>query len=167
VAAQIARDRPQTIIDVHRDAIPDPNSYITEVNGQKMTKVRLVVGRQNQNRDANLAYAKRIKAVADKQYPGLIKGIFNAKGNYNQDIGPRTILLEFGTHTTTLEEAKRSAQLMAKVLPAAAGMTPGTAGPAGQQIGGAATKTFLWILGIAIVGGLAWVFLNKEGLRRR
>lgn len=166
VAAQLAKERPQTIIDVHRDAIPDPRSYITQVNGEQMTKVRLVVGRQNQNRDANLAYAKRIKAVADQKYPGLIKGIFHARGNYNQDLGPRTILLEFGTHTTTLQEAERSAKLMADVIPAAAGMAPGTAGAANRQIGGAAMNTLWWILGIAVVGGLGYVFLNKEGFRR-
>lgn len=164
--AQLSQERPQTLIDVHRDAVPDPGSYRTSVNGEPMTKVRLVVGRQNQNRDANLAYAKRIKAVADQKFPGLVMGIFHAQGNYNQDLGPRMILCEFGTHTTSLEEAKRSARLMAEVIPAAAGMAPGTAGPAGSQIGRAAITTVWWIIGLAVVGGVAWVFLNKEGVSR-
>ena len=73
----------------------------------------------------NLECAKRIKAIADEKFPSLIIGIFHAKGNYNQDLGPRMILLEFGTHTTTLEEAKRSTALMAQVIPAAAGMRAG------------------------------------------
>ncbi|HHT27518.1 MAG TPA: stage II sporulation protein P [Firmicutes bacterium] len=165
VAAEFAKARPQTILDVHRDAIPDPNSYRATVNGEQMSQIRLVVGKQNQNRDANLAYAKRIKAVADEEYPGLIKGIFHARGNYNQDIGPRTILLEFGTHTTTLEEAKKSAELMAKVLPIAAGMAPGTAEAAEKEIGSGAMRTFWWVLGIALVGIVGFALLNKEGLR--
>ena len=88
------------LFDIHRDAVP-PEVYRTTINGEQMTKVRLVVGRQNPNRAANLEYAKRIKAVADKELPGIIEGIFHAKGNYNQDIGPRMMLLEMGAHTTS------------------------------------------------------------------
>lgn len=163
-AAELSREMPTTLIDVHRDAVPDPDFYRVTVDGKEMTAIRLVVGRQNQNRDANLEYAKRIKAIADEKYPGLIKGIFHAQGNYNQDLGPRMILLEFGTHTTTLEEAKESAGVFAKILPAAAGLAPGTKGAANEQIGGAATRTMWWILGIIAIGTLGWVWLNREGL---
>jgi stage II sporulation protein P len=163
-AAELSQNRPVTLIDVHRDAIPDPDEYRVNVNGEQMTSVRIVVGKQNQNRDANLEYAKRIKAIADKMYPGLIKGIFHARGNYNQDLGPRMILLEFGTHLTSLEEAQKSANLMAKVIPAAAGIAPGTAGSAGWQIGSAAMRTFWWILGLALIAGAVWLWMNKEGL---
>src|SRR5690606_37781463 len=142
-ASEISRNAPATIIDVHRDAIPTVESYRTQVNGQQMTQVRLVVGRQNQNREANLEYAKRIKAIADEKYPGLIKGIFHARGNYNQDLGPKMILLEFGTHVTGLEEAKRSAELMADVIPAAAGLARG----AGDgNVGAAGRSTAIWLI---------------------
>lgn len=165
-ASELSKSRPQTMIDVHRDAVPDPQEYRTQVSGQPTSRVRLVVGRQNHLRDTNLAYAKRIKAIADEKFPNLVHGIFHAKGNYNQDLGPRMILLEVGTHTTTLAEAKRAAQLMASVIPAAAGMAPGTASGEASQTGRAALTTFWWVLGLAIVGGVAWVFLNKEGASR-
>src|SRR5690606_32180147 len=125
-ASEISRRGPVTMLDVHRDAIPRPEEYLADVNGELISQVRLVVGRQNPNRDANLEYAKRIKAIADEKYPGLIKGIFHAKGNYNQDLGPRMILLEFGTHVTTLEQALRSTEMMAEVIAAAAGLAPGS-----------------------------------------
>lgn len=163
-AAELSRENPVTLIDVHRDAVPDPDHYRVNVGGEQMTGVRIVVGKQNQNRDANLEYAKRIKAIADEKFPGLIIGIFHAKGNYNQDLGPRMILLEFGTHTTTLEEAKRSTALMAQVIPAAAGMAPGTKKAADRQIGGAASGTVWWILGILTVGGAVWYWINREGI---
>ena len=51
-----------------------------------MSKVRLLVGKGNQNKDANLSFAKQIKAVADKMYPGLIKDIYMGKGAYNPGI---------------------------------------------------------------------------------
>ncbi len=148
------------LIDVHRDAIP-AEQYRDVVAGEQLTKVRLVVGRQNPNREANLELAKRIKAVADERYPGLVKGIFNARGNYNQDVGPRTILMEFGTHETSLEEAIRAARLMAEVYPAAAGLAPGTAEPAGEQIGGAGWRTTLWVLLIAAAGAFGYLWINE------
>ncbi|MBO8141579.1 MAG: stage II sporulation protein P [Firmicutes bacterium] len=148
------------LIDVHRDAIP-AEEYRTEVNGQNMTKVRLVVGRQNPNREANLELAKRIKAIGDEQYPGLIKGIFNARGNYNQDIGPRTILMEFGTHETSLEEAVRASQLVAEIYPAAAGLAPGTGRTAGRQIGGSAARTAVWVVVIAAAAVFGYLWINE------
>lgn len=159
-AIEISRLRPATILDVHRDAIPSEEVYLTEIDGQEVSRVRLVVGRQNQNREANLEYAKRIKAIADEKYPGLIKGIFHARGNYNQDLGPRMILLEFGTHVTTLEQALRSTEMMAEVIAAAAGLAPGSGDGA---VGSAGARTALWLILLAAAGAAGWYFLNKEG----
>lgn len=147
------------LIDVHRDAIP-AEVYRTEVEGEDMTKVRLVVGRQNPNREANLELAKRIKAMADEQYPGLVKGIFNARGNYNQDIGPRTILLEFGTHETSLDEAVRSTKFLAEIFPAAAGLAPGS-GEAADAIGGAGLRSAFWVALVAAVGLFGYLWINE------
>lgn len=165
-ASELSKDGPQTLIDVHRDAVPNPQEYRTQIDGVPTSRVRLVVGRQNHMRETNLNYAKRIKAVADEKYPNLIHGIFLAKGNYNQDLGPRMILLEVGTHTTSLEEAKQAARLMASVLPVAAGMTPGSAGSEASQTSSAALSSLWWVLILVVAGGTAWVFLNKEGAVR-
>lgn len=148
------------IIDVHRDAIP-ADMYETEVDDESMTKIRLVVGRQNPNREANLELAKRIKSIADEEYPGLIKGIFHAQGNYNQDVGPRSILLEFGTHETSLEDALRSTELLAEVYPAAAGLAPGTGAVVGRQLGGAALRSAFWLVIIAAAGTFGYLWINE------
>ena len=47
----------------------------------------------------------------------MIKGIFIAKGNYNQDLAPRSILIEVGTHTNSLEAANNGASVFASLLP--------------------------------------------------
>lgn len=111
----IKEHRPVALFDLHRDAVPK-EEYITRLNNQEITKVRIVVGRSNQNRQANEAFAYRIKAVADKQYPGLIKDIFIGKGSYNQELHPQSLLLEFGTYDHTKERALRSASLFAEVV---------------------------------------------------
>lgn len=155
-AVELLQNEPNTLIDVHRDATP-PEVYETEVEGVPATKVRLVVGRQNQNREANLEYAKRLKAVADQLYPGLVEGIFDAKGNYNQDLGPKTILLEFGAHTNRLDHAKQAAEFFAKVIPAAAGLTPSSKQAAEEQISGGASRSLVWT--VLIVGAVGGAFL--------
>lgn len=109
----LLKERPDAIFDVHRDAIPRKEEYLKEVNGQLISQVRLVVGRQNPNQSVNDQFAKSLKAVADEHYPGLIKGIFYGRGNYNQQFAPRSLLLEFGTHVTTKEQAIASAQMLA------------------------------------------------------
>ena len=118
--------------------------------------MQLVVGQQNQNRDSNLEFAKALKARADKEYPGLVKGIFHAKGNYNQDLAPRSVLIEFGTHETSLDMATKAADLIADVLPKATGT-------AQKPIEQAATRSTGWIIALVIAAVIAFVVLNAVG----
>lgn len=160
---ELLRFQPQTMIDVHRDAV-SPEVYNTSVAGQEVTKVRIVVGRQNQNRQANLEYALRMKSIADRELPGIIQGIFDARGNYNQDVGPRMILLEFGAHSNTLERAQQAARLFSRVIPAAAGMTPGSQPTAQRGLGMQSGRSALWIVGVALVGAIGYLLLNAGSL---
>lgn len=54
------------------------------------------MGRQNQNSEANIAFAEKMKAYYDEVKPGLIKSIFMAKGNYNQDLAPNSGFVRSG-----------------------------------------------------------------------
>ncbi len=130
-AVQLLKGAPGAIFDIHRDGIPDPAEYATTVGNRKMSKVRLLVGKSNQNREANLNFAKQIKAVADKIYPGLIKDIYMGKGTYNQDLAPRSVLLEFGTHTLDKELVMNSIKPMSEVVYKA--MYGGITGSAGAS----------------------------------
>lgn len=105
----------KAVFDIHRDAVPKSH-YVTEVEGEDMTKVRIVIGRRNQNRKANEELAYKIKAVADDVYPGLIKDIFIGKGSYNQELSPRSLLFEMGTHENSKEAAQKSTAYLADVV---------------------------------------------------
>ena len=107
---------PDCMIDVHRDGIPDPTSYEVDIGGQEVSKIRLLVGRGNQNAELNREFALTIKAVADRVYPGLIKDIYMGKGAFNQDLLPHSILLECGTYTIDKERVLASMPMMADVL---------------------------------------------------
>lgn len=166
-AASLLRKGVDAVFDLHRDAIPRAKDYLTKIEGEEMSKIRLVVGRQNPNRGPNDQLAKRLKAVADKKFPGLIMGIFYANGKYNQDLSPKALLFEFGTHVTTEQEATKSATKLADIIHTVLyGSNTSTGG--GQQgtdqaMGTAGWKNFLWIIGSLIVAGVLFLLINEKG----
>lgn len=189
-AVELLKQGPSALIDVHRDGIPDASEYTAEVDGEEMTQVRLLVGRSNPNSAANREFAKKLKAAADSEYPGLIKDIFIGKGNYNQELMPQSILLEFGTHTSNKEEVLRSTELMADVLhtvlfgtggsgaatqnPSQSGQgdeaqgenVTGTPQGAQQEDGGSGVATGIaWIVGIAVLGAIAFAVISSGSLK--
>ena len=103
------------LFDVHRDSTPR-KYYITNVDGQEMTKVRMVVGSANSNFAENKEFAYAIKSYADSVYPGLIKDIYMGRGNYNQQLLSRGILFEFGSENVEKELCLKSTEPLAKVL---------------------------------------------------
>lgn len=177
-AVQLLKNQPNAIFDIHRDGIPDPDEYAATVGTEKMSKVRLLVGKSNQNKDANLSFAKQIKAIGDKVYPGLIKDIYMGKGAYNQDLAPRSVLLEFGTHTLEKSLVEASAKPMSDVVyKALFGGVVGSAGtsdvrpsatahkeaqtPAVQDNTGAGWA--VWLI-VALIAGLGlFAFLSTGG----
>ncbi|MEG1775639.1 MAG: stage II sporulation protein P [Clostridia bacterium] len=138
-AVTLLKTQPSAIFDIHRDGIPNPEEYAVTIGNEKMSKVRLLVGKGNQNKEANLSFAKQIKAVADKIYPKLIKDIYMGKGSYNQDLAPRSVLLEFGTHTLSKERVLKATKPLSEVIyKALYGGVTGSAG-ASDVSGGAPT----------------------------
>lgn len=158
-AAQLLKKRPSCILDVHRDAVPR-EEYSKVINGKGVTKVQLVIGRENPNFKANNDFAKKVKAIVDKRNPGLIKGIFYGSGKYNQDLGPRTLLLEFGTNTNSRFSAERSTSIFAE---AASNVLYGTAGSGFVNRG--SMRSLFWIIAAAVVGIGLFLLLNRGGLR--
>lgn len=184
-AMKLVQTGPDAIFDIHRDGIPDPAQYTAKVAGENISKVRLEVGRSNQNVTANKKFAASLKAVGDKIYPGLIKDIYIGKGTYNQDLSPKSVLLEFGTHTTSKERAETSTGLMANVIyKALYGGVTGAAGAAsdvGTGNSSAGTNEYnapstedntgagsgiLWVVGVFVAGLVIFALIatgSKQG----
>ena len=114
-AAGLLKNGLDAIFDIHRDATPR-SEYITTVNGEKMSKVRMVIGSANVNSAINKEFALSIKAYADEVYPGLIKDIYIGKGNYNQQLSPRAMLFEMGTNLIEKELVLKSVVPLAKTI---------------------------------------------------
>ncbi|WP_350342464.1 stage II sporulation protein P [Proteinivorax tanatarense] len=177
---ELLKENPAALFDVHRDAVPE-EQYAGEADGEEVAQVMLVVGQQNQNMAETERFAESLKATGDELHPGLMKGIFMANGSYNQDLSPRAILLEVGTYTQEKELAKKGITAFADVVEqeiyngqaqngegegdGQAGILadPGDGGDAGGGLG-TAGRSILWILGIAAVGGIAFLVINSGGI---
>jgi len=112
---QLLKEQPDAAFDVHRDSAPS-SAYLVAINGVLVSKAMIVVGRSNPRMQTNLEYAQRIKQAADEVYPGLIRGIFIGRGNYNQDLYPTALLFEIGTDSISQDLAERAATCLADVL---------------------------------------------------
>ena len=160
-AAKLMEKLPDALIDVHRDGIPNANEYNEKVNGKNVTAVRLLVGRSNQNSAANREFAKEVKAVADHQYPGLVKDIFIGKGTYNQDLTPNAILLEFGTHTTSKERAIASTDMIATAITSVLyGSGSAAGGRASSRGNSGVGKGIIALLIFVVVAAVVFAFLQ-------
>ena len=155
VAEELLKKNPDALLDIHRDAVP-AEEYETEVDGEDISKVRLFVGRNNQNSAENKAFAQQIKAEADREYPGLIKDIFIGKGNYNQELYPHALLLEFGTHEIEKEKAQEATGYIAEVLDNV--LYGGSAKAEGGKAtsGKAVARGVGWIVGLAAVAAIVY-----------
>ncbi len=162
-AEELMKKNPDALLDIHRDAVP-AEEYETKVDGEDISKVRLFVGRNNHNAAENKAFARKIKAEADREYPGLIKDIFIGRGNYNQELYPHALLMEFGTHEIEKEKAEAATGYIAEVLDNV------LYGPSAKAEGrsastGGATKGVLWVMGLGILAAAVYALASTGTLK--
>lgn len=169
----LLKQRPDAIFDLHRDATP-PEAYQGKIDGEDVTKVQLVVGKYGPTGKQIEEYAMQMKAASDQRHPGLVKGIFFAKGgDYNQDLHPKSMLVEVGAHTNSREAAERGVAMFASAVPAvlgdtsanasnidgAAGMGTTASGPSGSM------KSVGWIIAFVVAGAALFLFLSTGSMR--
>ena len=114
------------MIDLHRDSIAmsgnDKAKPVVTINGKKAAQVMLVVGSQTgtvtgfPNWRSNFRLAARFQQNMEKLYPGLPRQMLFCSRRYNMHLTPGSMLLEIGTDSNTLEEAKYAARLAANAL---------------------------------------------------
>jgi len=177
-ASRLLRQGAFSLIDVHRDAAP-AKAYASEVQGKSVTRIKLVVGRSNPKMASNMEFAKQMKSHIDKNHPGLSAGIFVGKGNYNQDLTPRAMLIEVGGDKNQRQQAQQAVSMFAGSVPEvlgvktsssgannntdAKGTLTSTAKPGEQKANYGTTIGILVVL--AILGG-AFFMLNRGKVKK-
>ena len=163
-AEALMKENPDALLDIHRDAVP-AEQYETEVDGEDISKVRLFVGRSNQNAAENKAFAQQIKKAADEKYPGLIKDIYIGRGNYNQELYPHALLLEFGTHEIEKEKAMDAAGYIAEVLDDVLFGASAKAESGKDTQGKAVAGGIGWVIALAVAAAAVYAVASTGGLK--
>jgi len=175
-AFQLLKKNPIAIFDIHRDGVDDPEFYRRIVSNEEVTQMRFVVGRENPHMAANLDFARRVMAYANKMHWPIAKDIFIGQGNYNQDLLPTALLIEAGTYTNRKEEAMRGIALLADAVPVILGITGPASRPGAPEYGKPVTdptarqpgvwSALAWIVIITLLGGGAFVLISAGGAQK-
>lgn len=106
------------IIDLHRDAAAasaTEGKYI-EIDGKRVAKFSMVVGRKNENYPELYSFAGKVSSRAGSMYEGFGGAIIEKDYNYNEFVSNRALLLEVGNNKNTIEEARNCGAYFAEVL---------------------------------------------------
>ena len=115
----------KVILDVHRDAMQDSSGALVKpvvsVNGEDVAQIMIIsTCDSGSGKDPsffeNLRFAAELQRTLEADYPGITRPTMFCDRNYNQELSPGALLIEIGAHGNTLDEAKRSAELLAKTL---------------------------------------------------
>ncbi len=120
MAALEAEPTIEYVFDVHRDAVPR-SATTTVIEGQSVGRLYFLVGSNESlnhpNWRKNMAFAEKLHAKAEELYPGLSRGILNRQtARFNQHVRENAVLIEIGGDKNTMEEALRTASLLAKII---------------------------------------------------
>ncbi|SHJ49410.1 stage II sporulation protein P [Desulfofundulus thermosubterraneus] len=169
-AVQLLKKNPVAIFDVHRDGVDDPEFYRRIISNEDVAQMRFVVGRENPHMAANLDFAKRLMAYANRMHWPIAKDIFVGQGNYNQDLMPTALLIEAGTYTNRKDEAMRGISLLADAVPVILGITGPTSTPGAPEYEKPVTdptarrtgvwSSLVWIMVITLIGGGLFVLIS-------
>ena len=112
-------------INVHRDAIEESDGTriapVAEIDGKKAAQIMIISGCDDgtmnmPNWPDNLRFSAAFQSQMEADYPGLTRPIFFCYRLYNMNKTPGSLLLEFGAHGNSLEEAVYSGELCGKAL---------------------------------------------------
>lgn len=127
---QILKENPsiEVVIDLHRDGVGEDTRLVTTVDGVEMAKVMFVNGLSrttsvgdidylyNPYLSENLAFSFQMQLTMAEYYPELSRGVYLKGYRYNLHYCPKSLLVEVGAQTNTLQEAMNAMVPLADVL---------------------------------------------------
>ena len=105
----------ELVIDLHRDGIPRSKSTAL-IEGRELARILLVHGRRNPDSEKNLEFVLCLQRELEAVRPSLSRGIMYQDFIYNQDLHPRAILVELGSHENSIDEAALSLPYLAEAI---------------------------------------------------
>lgn len=118
----------QVVLDVHRDGVDDSIHFVTEINGKPTAKIMFFNGISYTNLNGfisylhnpylagNLAMSLQMQLLTKAYYPDFTRKVYIQGYRYSQHHADRSMLIEVGAQTNTVEEAKNAMEPLADTL---------------------------------------------------
>lgn len=130
VISKILEENPsiEVVIDLHRDGVADTTHLVTEVGGRPTAQFMFFNGLsylngkgaidylENPYIEENLAFSFQMKLAADEYYPGFARNIYLKGMRYNMHFREKSLLIEVGAQTNTVEEVMNATEPIAHIL---------------------------------------------------
>ena len=118
----------EVLIDLHRDGVAEGKRLVTQINGKDTAKIMFFNGIShtisqgaveylpNPYIEDNLAFSFQLEYQAALYYPTFYRGIYLAGLRYNLHLRPKSLLVEAGAQTNTVQEVKNAMEPLADIL---------------------------------------------------
>ncbi len=130
VVEQVLKENPtiEVVIDLHRDGVDESRHLVTEVNGKSTAKIMFFNGLSRKSNGEerssipnpyitqNLAFSFQLAYESETYYPDLLRCVYLKGYRYNLHVRPKSMLLEVGAQTNTIEEAKNAMEPFSVIL---------------------------------------------------
>ena len=118
----------EVVIDLHRDGVAEGTHLVTEIGGKQTARIMFFNGlsRTRTNGDIeylynpyiqdNLAFSLQMQLASEQMYPGFARHIYLRAYRYNLHLMPKSLLIEAGAQTNTVEEMRNAMEVLAETL---------------------------------------------------
>ena len=101
---------------------------VTEINGKPTAQIMFYNGLShtinsgdlsylpNPYIQDNLAFSLQMQLASERMYPGFVRHIYLKAYRYNLHLLPKSLLIEAGAQTNTVEEMKNAMEVLADTL---------------------------------------------------
>lgn len=127
---QVLAENPtiEVMIDLHRDETNADTKLVATVQNKTMAKFMFFNGlcytRELGNLENlpnpyiqdNLSFAFQLQLAAEEYYPGITRRIYLKGYRYNLHYRPKSLLIELGAQTNTVDEAMNSCEPLAHII---------------------------------------------------
>ncbi len=127
---QILTENPtiQVVIDLHRDEMKEGKKLVMDLNGRPTARFMLFNGMsylrnkgkitylENPYLQDNLAFSFQMQVAANEYYPGIARKIYLKAYRYNLHLCPKSLLVELGAQTNTVEEIMNACDPLAHII---------------------------------------------------
>ena len=118
----------EVMIDLHRDQTNPDTKLVTTIQDRQTARFMFFNGLcytralgalknlPNPYVQDNLSFAFQMQLAAEEYYPGLTRRIYLKGYRYNLHYRPKSVLIELGSQTNTVEEAMNACDPMAHII---------------------------------------------------